>query len=211
MTILTTKDTAILAVVLLFFLLTLVIYSPLTKIDVLGDSSKCIWLQGVSNNQFTSYPVIWKCCSLEHQDKGILANNTPPTNVCVVCHKDSPTTTTQYCDKPYREQTAAPPPPSLEPQQPPPSPPPPPPSNALPQSTSQQQSTTTCPDGSTPDANGNCPNTSIQQQAPQGGPETSNNNNPQGEHHHKGNNNLLGGESTTKKSKNDNGNSQSVP
>jgi hypothetical protein len=91
-------------------------------------------------------------------------------------------------------------------------PPPPPPASTLgpPPSTSsneQPATTPTCPDGSTPDANGNCPNTTIQQLAPPQGSETSNNN-LQSEHHHKGTN-LLGGESTTpttKKSKNNNDN-----
>jgi hypothetical protein len=63
----------------------------------------------------------------------------------------------------------------------------------------QQPTTTTCPDGSTPDANGNCPSSNtLQQIAP-----------PSSEHHHKGSNNLLGGESTTTKKTNNNSSSVS--
>jgi hypothetical protein len=72
----------------------------------------------------------------------------------------------------------------------------------------QQPTTTTCPDGSQPDANGNCPSNSTtttnnQQISP---PTTST------EHHHKGSNLLGGGqELTTKKGTNNNGNSPTPP
>jgi hypothetical protein len=69
------------------------------------------------------------------------------------------------------------------------------PSNAIPPpsltSPSQQQTITTCPDGSAPDANGNCPTTTTNQQlAPSQsfGGSASNNNDPTPEHHHKGSN-----------------------
>jgi hypothetical protein len=67
---------------------------------------------------------------------------------------------------------------------------PPPPPNALQLPSQQQQTTKTCPNGSAPDANGNCPSSNtLQQISP-----------PSSEHHHKGTNNLLGGqESTTTK------------
>jgi hypothetical protein len=63
-------------------------------------------------------------------------------------------------------------------QQPPSTPP------STPSSQKQQTLTTTCPDGSAPDANGNCPTSSTNQQ----GGSTSNNNNPT-PGHHKGSNN----------------------
>jgi hypothetical protein len=71
-------------------------------------------------------------------------------------------------------------------------------SNALPPSSQQRQQTTTmatCPDGSTPNANGNCPNTShsttTNQQASSSPPPTTT------QHHHKGSNNLEGGQQPT--------------
>jgi hypothetical protein len=79
-----------------------------------------------------------------------------------------------------------------------------PPLSTLQQQQQQQPTTTTlCPDGSQPDANGNCPSSnSLQQIAP-----------PSSEHHHKGSNSLLGGQetssTTTKKSKNNNNSSSS--
>ena len=63
---------------------------------------------------------------------------------------------------------------------------PPPPKNALPPSTTQ-----TCPDGSTPDAKGNCPTTTNQQVAPS---QNLVSNSPQPEHHHH-----KGQDSTSKK------------
>jgi hypothetical protein len=83
------------------------------------------------------------------------------------------------------------------------------PSSALPSQLKQQQPTTTtntCHDGSTPDANSDCPSANQQQTAPNQNL-ASNNNHPQQGHHHKGsNNNLQGGQestspSTTKKGK----------
>ena len=62
-----------------------------------------------------------------------------------------------------------------------------PPPSALPSPTKQQTLTTTCPDGSLPDANGNCPTTTANQQS--GSTSNNNNNNPQQGHHHKGSNN----------------------
>jgi hypothetical protein len=66
----------------------------------------------------------------------------------------------------------------------------------------QQQTTTTCPDGSLPDANGNCPprmTTNNQQLAP-----PSSSIPPEQQHHHKGSNLLGGQELTTKKDNNGN-------
>jgi hypothetical protein len=87
------------------------------------------------------------------------------------------------------------------------SPPPPPPPNAISPPSSQN-----CSDGSTPDANGNCPTTTTNQQlAPptslggSGASNNNNNNNPQPEHHHKSRGNDLlgqiggGGELATRK------------
>src|SRR6476646_8336799 len=76
---------------------------------------------------------------------------------------------------------------------------PPPPKNALPPSPITQ----TCPDGSTPDAKGNCPTTKTNQQvAPS---QSLASNNPQPEHHyHKGQ------DSTTKKD-NDGSSQQQAP
>ena len=69
-----------------------------------------------------------------------------------------------------------------------------PPSIPPPASSSQQQTTSTCPDGSTPDANGNCPSstTTTNQQATSSqssrGSSNNNGNNPTSGHHHKGSN-----------------------
>jgi hypothetical protein len=88
------------------------------------------------------------------------------------------------------------PPPSAGAAQPPSSPPATPPSNALlPPSTSQQ---TTCPDGSAPDANGNCPSTSTTNQQIAPNQNLASNNLQPEQHHHKGSN-LPAKESTSKK------------
>jgi hypothetical protein len=63
----------------------------------------------------------------------------------------------------------------------------------------------TCPDGSTPDANGNCPSTNANQRL---APLLTSPSQP----HHKGSNNLFGGQkTTTKKGSSNKGNSSAVP
>jgi hypothetical protein len=113
-----------------------------------------------------------KCCQTDPDGKGAW---------CTTCHKTDPPSN---CSPRFREgrlNPTSPPtnelPPSL----------PPPPKNALPPSPTTQ----TCPDGSTPDAKGNCPPTTIQKtQAPtssgtdnQGQLNSNSNNNPPSVHH----------------------------
>jgi hypothetical protein len=95
------------------------------------------------------------------------------------------------------------PPPSVGAEQPPP-----PPASTLrpPPSTSSEQppTTATCPDGSAPDANGNCPTSTTNQQiAPPSSTSTE-------QHHNKGSN-LLGGQGLTTKKGNNNDNSPTPP
>lgn len=82
----------------------------------------------------------------------------------------------------------------------------PPPPNAL------IQPSTICSDGSTPDANGNCPSSNnLKKTTPDQNLGSNNNNNiPQGEHHHKSKgSDLLGQEPTSKKGDNNGGGSGS--
>jgi hypothetical protein len=182
MTKISTKESAVLAVAL--FLLVMVIYSPSVKIDVFGQSS-CVW----SNNHTHV-----KCC----QYYGYSYRTPTPKRICYECDFNLEAHT-QKCTGWYGEELVAPPPP-----------PPPPPASTLgppPSTTAEQPPSTTCPDGSAPDAKGNCPSSSntLQQISPDQGlaSKNDNNNNPQGDHHHKSKDtNHLGQESTSKKGDN---------
>lgn len=102
----------------------------------------------------------------------------------------------------------------------------PPPSNFIPPPStsplpSRQQTTAICPNGLTPDANGNCPPTTTTTQNPQSpsigsnnlGGSASNNNNPSppDHHHHKGNDLGQLGSSAKKGRNNNNDNSPTHP
>jgi len=184
-----------LILVILSFLLVILVYSSVAKFDTFARSSitatgctkrdptkpgatsasECCWL--VTNYQAGKITNVYSLCqTCEYDSNGnkIDCRNTSPSGRNVGANPEKLAGGGQS---------------SIGPPQPPP---PPPPSNALPPST-------TCPDGSTPDANGNCPTsttTNNQQLAPSSSIPTE-------QHHHKGKN-LSGGESATKKGSNNN-------
>jgi hypothetical protein len=106
------------------------------------------------------------CCWYKNTDTGVLAKATPPIMVCQICKGVG---FQKQCSPANQRVIAIRP---AGPQQPPPASPPPPGSTLgpPPSTLSQQQqppTTTLCPNGSTPDANGNCPSSNtIQQIAP---------------------------------------------
>ena len=189
-----------LILVIISFLLAILVYGSVAKFDTFARSSitatgctkreptkpgatsasECCWL--VTNYQSGKITQVYSLCqTCEYDSNGnkIDCRNTSPSGRNV---GDNPGILAGGGES------------SIGPQ-----PPPPPPSNALPPST-------TCPDGSAPDANGNCPSSStLQQTSPNqnlaSNNNNDNNNNPQDEHHHKGTN-LLGQESTSKKGDN---------
>ena len=173
-----------LILVILSFLLVILVYSSVAKFDTFARSSitstgctkrdptkpgatsasECCWL--VTNYQagkITNVYSLCQACEYDSNGNKIDCRDTSPSGRNVGANPET---------LPGGGQS------SIGPQQPPP---PPPPSNALPPSTM-------CPDGSTPDANGNCPTsttTNNQQLAPSSSIPTE-------QHHHKGKN-LSGG------------------
>jgi hypothetical protein len=157
----------------IMFLITMLIYSSFYRPNVVF---------AYSCENFGDRTV--KCCQTDPDGKGAW---------CTTCDKTDPPSN---CSPRFREgrlNPTSPPTNELPPSQPPP------PKNALPPSPITQ----TCPDGSTPDAKGNCPTTKTNQQvAPS---QSLASNNPQPEHHyHKGQ------DSTTKKD-NDGSSQQQAP
>jgi hypothetical protein len=186
------KEGAILVVV--SFLFVILICSSVTKFNAVAlrkhftTEDKCVSTNTGPNPTVRTF----QCCHNEwDEDNGVVSNQ---VTMCKDCYQRGDGEA--ICGDYYVSSSRQPPagtnnPPVAGAEQPPP---PQPPKSVLP------PSSITCPHGPTPDANGNCPTSTTNQQIA-----------PPSEHHHKGSNNLLGGESTTKKSKNDNGNSQSVP
>ena len=182
------KHAGILAATL--FVLVIVIYKPLAKTDVLADSAECRGTPAVNGSWQTT------CCDYTK-------STAPSTFICQICYYHD-YTTLDHCD-PAQERRL--PKPHLPLQQPPPISPPPTLSPAPPTS-EKIPATTTCPDGSQPDANGNCPSSTTTTNNQQLVPPSST---PSEQHHHKGKNLLSGGESTTKKGNNNNDVSSSPP
>lgn len=129
-----------------------------------------------------------RCCDTQTDEEGI------GITWCTICQMD-PSGDVHDCGPRYQlgEGPVNPTVPPTNEQPPPPQPP----KSALPPST-------ICPDGSAPDANGNCPASATNQQVTPdqnlaSNNNNNNNNNPQGQQQHHKATNLLGQESTSKK------------
>jgi hypothetical protein len=173
------REAVILALVLVIPILIVVasIFGSFSRSNVALAAYKCDYV----------YPgVTVKCCDTITDDEGIeqrwctLCDNTHPPSNCTPRYQDN------SASGGGGDNQSVPRPPGTIEQ---------PPTNVAP-------STKTCPDGSAPDANGNCPPpTTNQQVAP---PQNLASNNPQPEHHHH-----KGQDSTTKKD--NDGGSQQAP
>jgi hypothetical protein len=196
------KKAAIL--VIISFLTVALLFSSLSRSDVVFAKSNITYGE-VQCENFGDFTV--KCCQNQTD-----SSTGKTTRYCTTCNKTNPPSN---CSPRYVEaedsslSTGLPPTNELPPS------PPPPPKNVLPPS-----STITCPDGSAPDASGNCPpppaiqtlkqqpssdSDNIGKLKGESKSKKSNDNNdslqPEDHHHHKGNNLGHVGEqdSTTKK------------
>jgi hypothetical protein len=198
------KKTVIL--VIISFLTVALILSSLSRSDVVFAKSNITYGE-VQCENYGDFTV--KCCQNQTD-----TSTGKTTRYCTTCNKTNPPSN---CSPRYVEAEGLSNPTTLPPTNELPPPPPPPPKNVLPPS-----STITCPNGSAPDANGNCPPPAAIQTLKQplsdsdnpsklkGESESKNNNNennnpqPEDHHHHKGNNleHIGKQESTTKKGNN---------
>jgi hypothetical protein len=181
--------------VVISFILVILIYSSVAKFDVFArtktEYTGCTKRDPTKSGATSAIECCWT--NTEYGKSGRI---TAVYSTCQTCEYDANGNKIDCRNtSPSRSTGLGNPPQSVGSAQPPSTPLPPPPSNAIPppsafsSPTKQQTLTTTCPDGSAPDANGNCPPTTNTNQH---GELTSNNNNPQQGHHHTGNNNHKG-------------------
>jgi len=192
------KEAAILAVISIIAVI--LIYSPLAKFDAFAKPKNFSDILCTKNPTPNPGGINYSCCYFTN----LLPDGKPGQQSHEYCADCQLKPNGSYACGDYRQVfRTTENPPLVGPAQPP--------STALPPSgatspppvslspTKQHTLTTTCPDGSAPDANGNCPITTTINPS-----QNLASNNPQQAHHHKGSNQL--GQESIKK-----GNSSSVP